>query len=142
MIWTMTPTVTSTAARKSGVPVKVAITTLRTSARGVSGSAASPPITRINGLAGSTRTVGKARTESQMAMMTASGANPRKLAAKPPSPSFAAGPAEGLVGPHHHVNQISAAAASGSDSANSGLDTLVQGMLTPSAINIAGTFIG
>ncbi len=66
MICTRMPTVTSTAASSSGVPVKVAITTLRSSPSGSIGSAARPPITRISGLAGSMSTVGNSRTAIQI----------------------------------------------------------------------------
>src|SRR5205085_2767223 len=100
--------------------------------------ATSAPITRINGLAGSR--VPNRRTAAHRATMIANGAKPRRQAAKPAS-SPEAGAAAGLAGPHH-VNQASAAAANGSASASSARDTFVHGMLTPSAISSAGTFIG
>src|SRR2546423_7889487 len=111
MICTRMPTVTSTAASASGVPENVASTALRNSARGVRGNAASAPITRTNGLAGSMRTSGKTRTETQIATITASGTSPCKLAATLVSAPGAA--ADGLVGPQPHLNQASAASASG-----------------------------
>src|SRR5262245_49835291 len=77
------PTLVSTAASSSGLPVNASMITLRNCPPGSSGNAARPPITRINGLAGSTTAL-DIRTTIQIAVIRASGANPRRQEPRPP----------------------------------------------------------
>ena len=76
---------------------------------------------------------------TQMMMISISGAKPRRQAAMRTPCSVGAA---GVVGRCQNANHPSVAMASGSASASSARLVLVQGMLTPSAISIAGTFIG
>src|SRR5262245_3497759 len=118
MICTSTPTLTSTAASSSGVPVKAGRATSTQERGGDVNNAARPASTSTSGMLGSNTSAGQERITTQNTMIATSAASPSHACSVPgelPSSRGASGAAgSGFA----RANVTSANNAAGSDSAS------------------------